>query len=537
MSHPSNQERIPDPTLDRARDQVQCERSNGGWRSGLIRANAAKFSSVKWSAKAWAHVADIDNFIICCLITVCLIAFSMPTMQAAELWIGAVTVDITPDQPVALDGQRQVRISDTPATPIEAVVLALEARDGEQVLDQAIVVTCDLVAIRRGILHKVRENLGDRLPDFDSMKLLLNATHTHTAPVTEQGKYSLPESGIMQPSEYADWMTTQVAEGVVAAWNQRQPGLVAWGQSQAVIAQNRRPYFADGAAVMYGNTNSPDFRGIEAYEDHNMEFLYFWDQNQTLIATVVNVPCPAQEIGGSSQIHADFWDPVRQQLKERHGQQLHVLGWIGAAGDVTSRLAYGRPADERMRKLRGDISRLDEIARRIVGAWEEAYEGAKNDIRTDVVFRHVVREIELPYRQVTQAEMESALSESMKYADDPAQQWNYRWNKRVVDRFEAQQSGQQPPYLMELHALRLGDVAIATNEFELYTDFGVQIKARSPAIQTFVVQLAGPGTYLPTERAVSHGGYGAVIQSSQIGPDGGQVLVDRTIEALKEMWK
>lgn len=63
---------------------------------------------------------------------------------------------------------------------------------------------------------------------------------------------------------------------------------------------------------------------------------------------------------------------------------------------------------------------------------------------------------------------------------------------------------------MELHPLRIGDVAIATNAFEPYTDYGIQIKARSPALQTFMIQLAGPGTYLPTERAVQGGGYSAM---------------------------
>lgn len=78
--------------------------------------------------------------------------------------------------------------------------------------------------------------------------------------------------------------------------------------------------------------------------------------------------------------------------------------------------------------------------------------------------------------------------------------------------------------------------AIGTNAFELYTDFGIQMKARSPGIQTFVIQLAGPGTYLPTERTVKHGGYGAVIQSSQIGPEGGQVPVEETVNAWKTLW-
>lgn len=89
---------------------------------------------------------------------------------------------------------------------------------------------------------------------------------------------------------------------------------------------------------------------------------------------------------------------------------------------------------------------------------------------------------------------------------------------------------------MELHVVRLGDVAVATNAFELYTDYGVQMKQRSPALQTFVVQLAGPGSYLPTARAVAGGAYGAVPQSNKVGPKGGKVLVDRTIEVIRQQW-
>jgi hypothetical protein len=63
------------------------------------------------------------------------------------------------------------------------------------------------------------------------------------------------------------------------------------------------------------------------------------------------------------------------------------------------------------------------------------------------------------------------------------------------------------------------------------------MKARSPAVQTFVIQLVCSGGYLPTERAVRGGGYGAVIQSSRVGPEGGQSLVDQTVRAIEELWK
>ncbi|MBM3335577.1 hypothetical protein FJY63_13035, partial [Candidatus Sumerlaeota bacterium] len=183
------------------------------------------------------------------------------------------------------------------------------------------------------------------------------------------------------------------------------------------------------------------------------------------------------------------------------------------------------------------LTRLEEIARRIVQGWDDAYEAARKDMRSDVALRHHVQKIELPYRKVTEAEVAAARKEAAKYANDPAQTWNYRWNQDVVERYEKQQAGAEGTFKMELHVLRLGDVAIATNPFELYTDYGVQMKARSPAVQTFVVQLtAGSGGYLPSERAVRGGGYGAVIQSSRIGPEGGQVLVERTLEAINAMW-
>ena len=89
---------------------------------------------------------------------------------------------------------------------------------------------------------------------------------------------------------------------------------------------------------------------------------------------------------------------------------------------------------------------------------------------------------------------------------------------------------------MDLHVLRLGDVAIATNDFELFTEFGIQMKARGRALQTFVIQLAGPGSYLPTAEAVRGGGYSAIVESNKVGPEGGQVLVDRTVEMINALW-
>lgn len=468
-----------------------------------------------------------------CLFT--LTAIGLPA-TAAELHIGSTTVSITPDKPVGLDGQMRTRIAKTVAAPCMASVLALESRDGDKVLDQAIFVACDLVAIRPEANTLIHERLKAQLPEFPNHKLILSATHTHTAPVTSEGKYTgLTDEGIMRPSDYVQFLADQIVAGVITAWKTRKPGKVGYGLGHAEIATNRRSWFANGKSVMYGKTNNPNFRGLEGHEDDGVEVLFFWNQNDELIATAVNVACPAQEVEGLSVIDADFWHETRENLRKKHGKDLTVIAWTGAAGDQSPHLMYRHAAEERMRKLRG-LTRKQEIARRITAAWEEALEGAKQEILTDVPLVHTVRTLELPKREITEQDLETVKAEVARLEADPRAFRSLGWNKAVLERYERQKRGEDKPYETELHVVRIGDVAIATNGFELFTDYGVQIKSRSPAVQTFVIQLAGPGTYLPTERAVSGGGYSAIIQSNQVGPKGGQELVEQTLSAINALW-
>jgi hypothetical protein len=67
-------------------------------------------------------------------------------------------------------------------------------------------------------------------------------------------------------------------------------------------------------------------------------------------------------------------------------------------------------------------------------------------------------------------------------------------------------------------------------------DYGIQMKSRSKAIQTFVIQLVNGAGYVPTEKAVRGGGYSAVVQSNKVGFEGGQVLADRTVELINSLW-
>jgi hypothetical protein len=110
-----------------------------------------------------------------------------------------------------------------------------------------------------------------------------------------------------------------------------------------------------------------------------------------------------------------------------------------------------------------------------------------------------------------------------------------RWCEGVKVRWDSERVQAKLPF--EVHVLRLGEVALATNPFEYYLDFGIRIKARSPAVQTFLVQLAGAGTYVPSERSVAGRSYGSVPASTPIGPEGGCELAEWTLAALCDVWE
>lgn len=474
----------------------------------------------------------------------CGLCLGHTTAPAAELLIGSSTVDITPDQPVALAGQFNTRISKKVETPIIASAVAVEALDNGRRRDLAIMVACDLVAIRQGIQDEMRRKLAPLAPGIDLRKVFLSATHTHTAPVTMELRdnpdlYSIPKEGVMQPDAYVELLTGRLAKVAADAWQNRKPGGVSWTLGHAVVGQNRRAVYADGHAQMYGKTGQPGFRNLEAGEDHAVEMLFFWGAEKNLRAVAINLACPAQEVESRSSINADYWHEVREQLKSKLSlPDLTVLGWCGAAGDQSPHLMYRRAGEERMLKARG-LTRLQEIGRRITAAVADTIDIARADIRTDAPFSHSTTGLQLPPRRILPREYEDSKRAVATFGDikapDNKMLTMVRREKDVIRRYE--EGDKLPPYEIELHVLRIGDVAIATNPFELFLDYGVQMKANSPAQQTFLIQLAGgSGSYLPTPKAIAGGSYSALPVSNRVGPEGGQVLVNETVKAIRNLW-
>ncbi len=481
------------------------------------------------------------------------------TPVQSALRIGWNQADITPPGPCLVAGQFHARISEEVRDPVTATALALEAGR-----EQAVFVSCDLVAIPDALRDGVRARLRDDGAGIDPTKVVLHATHTHTAPevrtpdaptgttATALGM----ELDAMDGKGYQPLAAERIADAVRQAWAGRAPGGAAFGAGCAVVGRTRRWVDTAGVACMYGNTDTPRFSHIEGYEDHSLGVVATIDPAGKLTGLVVNVACSAQVSEGDFAISADYWHETRQELRRRLGAELFILPQCSAAGDQSPHLIYDRRAEERMLELKGRTPR-QEIARRIADAVEEMLPFILPAADPAPLLAHHVETIDLPRNALTQADVDAALAqandershyeqEMRKLQADPAlklrPRWyqepthfyrRMKWQQAVAERFEQQKT--HPDLPVEFHVLRLGELAVATNPFEYYLDFGVFIKARSPAAQTLLVQLAGPGTYCPTRRSLAGGGYGSLPASNPFGPHAGRKLAERTIAVLQTL--
>jgi hypothetical protein len=181
------------------------------------------------------------------------------------------------------------------------------------------------------------------------------------------------------------------------------------------------------------------------------------------------------------------------------------------------------------------VNERREIALRVADAISRALACTQPPYaQSDVPFSHVVRRVELAPRGVSREERDWAAAEYERAAKDFASgSWWPARLKAVIDQHD--QAIAPPRVPVEVHALRIGDAAIVTSPFELFLDYALRIKARSPAAQTLTVQLAaGDLMYLPTERAVRGGGYGAMPAVSYVGPEGGAELVEASLQMIQE---
>ncbi len=475
---------------------------------------------------------------------------------------------------VSLAGQFYERVTDQVETPLTVTAVAFD--NGE---DSVIMCSCDLVGVGTLLIERAREEIA-KISDLPVDKVIISAIHTHTAPDFEGRDNSsgdglrvlkkympshvtyeeLAETGaddIWRGEEAGRYMAKVIADAAVAAWESRQEAMFATAFGRAAVGQCRRVCYDDGSAKMWGDTNMANFTELEGGNDSGIELLFTYDQNKKLTGIIANVACPAQVLEHRNFMSSDYFGKVKEIMRKEYGEDLFVLGLVSAAGDqcprdmirwVEPETPISDPNIERSNVTERiadpsmfDVKGCKLIGRRISDEIKYALEDV-TEYQDEVTLVHKNIKMDVPLRRVTIAEKDAAVKEVKEFFDSVDGSFNFRDSARMhihagtIARYELQQTKDMDE--IEVHILRIGDVAFATNPYELFLDFGNQMRARSRAKQTFLIQLAcGCKAYLPTEKAEKGSHYSAYVSSGITGHVGGEMLVRKTVSEINEMFK
>ena len=487
-------------------------------------------------------------------------------------------------KPVSLAGQFAERISEYEEKPL--TVTAMAVTDGSE---QMVLCSVDLVGASFVLVDRVKEALKSEVLDgLDVDKIVISAIHTHTAPVYDYwgtnrtSMVSGLKSGVKlildelpagrkyvesAPVKENNEITTakeagveivaKIVKAIKTAWLNCKAGSYSTAFGRAVVGLCRRATYNDGSAQMWGDTNKAAFEALEGSSDSGIELMYVFDENKKLTGIVANLACPAQCVQHRLFISPDFWGETKMLLRKHFGEDIFLLPLCSAAGDqcpvdivrwteplsdvndpnITRKNPLKRKADPSM----FDIEGMKKTGKRIANEIIEVYEDGIDEPTADAVFEHQVHNMKLPLRRATLADEAMAKREIRAYLATKSGDVDYNdvANLHVYTGLLARLELQDKVDIVEteIHIMRLGNIAIATNPFELFLDYGNQIRARSFAEQTFLIQLCnGAEGYLPTEKAEKGGHYSAYVSSGTVGHAGGEQLVRETLTAINKMF-
>ena len=498
----------------------------------------------------------------------------------SQIKIGWAARQIAIEENLCLFGQMYLRISEGILDPNMTTALVLDSGEGH-----AIFCCCDIEAHRDDSIQRTIDKVVAARPEIDPHSIVMNVTHSHTAgSICATAKESPDGVPLYDGLQYREFVAQQSADAIIEAWDKRAAGAISYGYGYAVVGHSRRVCYTEdtsksqsglviapnGTAVMYGKTNKPTFSHYEAGADHFLNVMFTYDAAGKVTGAIINVPCPSQVVENFTMQSADYWHDVREMMKETFGPDVMVMPQCAFAGDLSPRILHYNKAQARRFGLKYGMgydtanckkgtqddynkrmAERKDIAERILEGVKEVYAWASKDIRTEARIRAIYKPISLSRRLITDEEkawceqtLEEAKNTIPRPEDSTPEEYRAaltRYNSlknrnlRALERYEEQKTVRTQERGM--HVVQVGDVAFTTSPYETYMDYMHRIQARSPFIQTFTIQMAsfGGASYMATTRAMEGKGYSASIFCNQVADQGGQELVEITLDLLNQL--
>lgn len=389
--------------------------------------------------------------------------------------------------------------------------------------EKILLISCDLCGLEDFITRPTCQTIG-KATGIPADSILITCTHTHGGPSLIKTNYLMPVD-----HEYIAKLKGWLVELAKDAVSSAADGAIGHAMGETQIGYNRRVCWADGTHSMHGDCTRDDFTGMEGPVDSQHTVICAADTNNNVRAICYCNTTHPVHYYAKGVYSPDFVGVTRNILRDRFGD-IPILFINGAFGDIGIQDIQNRrdeTADEGSERVGAQAA--DETLRLM----DEV------TFAQDPVIRHAYDDLEVSLRFPSDEELSNArdLLARLDAGEDVASGMNVimaHGATYLIDQFSGKKTD-----TLEIHAIRIGDLGIATQPCELFSQFGLDIKRRSPAPTTFVSGITnGCAGYCPTMSGIIGGGYsGSALYWTRLAPDAGYRIVDKACELLHRLWR
>ena len=382
------------------------------------------------------------------------------------------------------------------------------------------IVACDLIAAFGRDFDRARARAAD-LTGIPGDNLFFSCTHTHFGPS------SVSIFNVPREDGYMDWAMDRTADAIELARNRLRPARIGHGSGQCPAeVHNRRWHMKDGTVRMNPGYQNPDNVKPAGPIDPEIGLLVALDESDSPIAVLANYAL--HYVGGpySTSVSADYFGEFDRAIQRMAGSEFVGIMLNGCCGDINN-CDFTRPAPAYPDPFYQARRVANVVASRAFGAWQQIRDYSEIQTLGSAALPMTFRRRESTAEEIAAAR---EIRSRTEFSND--REWIYAGETLAVEDEPVERE-------TTVRALRIGDVGMVGLPGEVFVEVGLAVKAASPALRTFTVELANDYLgYIPTDQALAEGSYETQLaRSAKAAPGTAGRLTETCVRALRALWE
>ncbi|MDF1823921.1 MAG: hypothetical protein P1U68_04720 [Verrucomicrobiales bacterium] len=458
--------------------------------------------------------------------TLILLLEIFPLLACGEFSAGSAIVDITPvELPIVVNGGMKSRSLEVVNRPLHARSLAFS--DGEESI---VIVVADSCMMPKDLIDRAK-GIASKKCGIPSDRILVSATHTHTAPSCMGALGTDADPG------YSLFLTRKLVEAILAPLKKMKPARIGWGEIDAgeYTALRRWVIHPDHIkedpfgkqtvrANMHAAVNWNEVTGKSGPEDPMLSIISVQSLEGKPIGLLANF---SMHFFGDRDISPDYFGLFSNGLMERiapGNEDFVAIMSHGCSGDIW-RHDYEISPDRA-----GNKTKIEDYTAGMIDLAMAAHDQIHYEVPDSIAMAEL--RMTLDYRVPDR--------ERLAWAQRVVADMGGRLPKTKPEVYAREQLllHEKQDTEIVIQALRLGEtVSIASTPTETYAISGLKIKNASPAPHTMVIELANGGDgYIPPPEQHLLGGYNTwPARSAGLEVEAEPKIVDAAISLLEKV--